>query len=79
MDIWRYQILLMEVKKVRKFYEKPSSKRAKEMISTGKFLWNAGIFMFRSEDMIKAFQCHHKQLLEPVKQSIDRGKLDLNF
>mgnify|MGYP000358080474 CR=1 FL=1 len=63
-----------EVKKVRKFYEKPSSKRAKAMISTGRFLWNAGIFMFRSEDMIKAFQFHYKQLLEPVKQSIERGK-----
>jgi len=66
-------------KKLRRFIEKPSVTDAKKMLEDGNFLWNSGIFMFRSKDMIEAFKLYHFQSVDPVKASIKHGKLDLGF
>ena len=40
---------------VLKFIEKPNVNHAEQMLDAGICLWNAGIFLFRSTDMIDAF------------------------
>lgn len=64
---------------LKRFIEKPDLKRAHEMMASENFLWNAGIFMFRATDMIKAFKMHANAMLKPVKDSISLGKYDLDF
>lgn len=54
-----------EIKKVNQFREKPDYNTAKEFISQGNFLWNAGIFMWSVKtivDAFKAFQTEQYQL-----------------
>jgi len=47
------------IKKVLRFTEKPDLQTAQKFLSQGNYLWNAGIFIWRAESILKAF----KQLL----------------
>jgi len=57
-----------EIKKVKTFTEKPDIELAKDFIESGDFYWNAGIFLWRVKDLIRAFEIHlpeiHKTFLE---------------
>ena len=44
------------LKKVHQFREKPDYETAKEFLSQGNFLWNAGIFMWSVSTIVKAFE-----------------------
>lgn len=44
------------LKKVRQFREKPDYETAKEFLAQGNFLWNAGIFMWSVNTIVKAFK-----------------------
>ncbi len=45
-----------EIKKVINFTEKPNLETAKQFISQGDYLWNAGIFVWSVKSIIKAFE-----------------------
>lgn len=45
-----------EMKKVTDFMEKPNLAKAKEYISSGKYVWNAGIFIWSVNSIMKAFE-----------------------
>lgn len=45
-----------DLKKVRQFREKPDYETAKEFLSQGNFLWNAGIFMWSVKTIVNAFE-----------------------
>ena len=62
-----------------RFVEKPDAARAKEMLDAGRFLWNAGIFMFRARDMISIFEKHSHVLLSLVTEALSAAKADLDF
>jgi len=64
---------------VCKFIEKPDLETAKKMLETGQHLWNAGIFMFKAETILEAFEEHAPHVLSLVKNSLNEGKADLNF
>lgn len=68
-----------EANKVLQFIEKPDEIRAKEMIEKDNFFWNAGIFMFRANDMISAFNLYAKDMLTNVSKSVDLSFKDLVF
>ncbi len=42
--------------KVDKFVEKPSLELAKEYLATGRYLWNAGMFMWKVSTIVKLFE-----------------------
>ncbi|MGE3973408.1 MAG: mannose-1-phosphate guanylyltransferase/mannose-6-phosphate isomerase [Bdellovibrionales bacterium] len=44
------------------FHEKPDVKRAEAYVESGKFLWNAGIFVFRADVMAHHFEKHMPEL-----------------
>ena len=46
------------IKKVQQFTEKPKIKKAKEFLASGDYLWNAGIFVWSSKSILKAFKKH---------------------
>ncbi len=62
-----------------KFVEKPNINEAKKMLAAGNFLWNAGIFLFRAQDMIDAFKAHAPETLDLVSQSVANAYKDLGF
>ena len=41
---------------LKTFIEKPNLLDAKQMLDAGHYLWNAGIFLFRAQNMIDAFR-----------------------
>lgn len=61
------------------FVEKPEASAAERMISAGNYLWNAGVFLFRANDMIKAFEMHEPETLALVSQSVKNASADLGF
>ena len=61
------------------FVEKPDASKARSMLENGNYLWNAGIFMFRAKDMVRAFEEHANDVLMPVLSSIETAKSDLGF
>ena len=64
---------------LKRFVEKPDTKAAKTMLDAGTYLWNAGIFLFRAKDMIAAFHAHASELMDPVRDAIEQGHVDLGF
>ncbi len=64
---------------LRSFREKPDVKAAQEMIAAGNYLWNAGIFLFRAQDVIAQFEAHGADLIAPCQQALAEGSQDLNF
>jgi len=61
------------------FIEKPTKEIAEAMVAQGNYLWNAGILLFRAQDMIEAFGCHSSHILENVTHALEKGKSDLDF
>ncbi len=47
---------------VKRFVEKPHRALAEELLATGRYLWNAGMFFFRARDMISAIRAHQPEL-----------------
>ncbi len=64
---------------LRRLVEKPDAARAQDMLASGGFLWNAGIFLATARTMIAAFETHSPAMLAPVKAAIDKAKADLGF
>lgn len=49
---------------VKTFTEKPNLEIAKTFISSGDFLWNAGIFVWKAIDVVKAFEQYDTETYE---------------
>lgn len=62
-----------------RFVEKPDAARAAEMLASGKYLWNAGIFLFNARALIAAFERHAPDVLGPVQASVTGMHRDLSF
>jgi mannose-1-phosphate guanylyltransferase/mannose-6-phosphate isomerase len=61
------------------FVETPNLADATKMLEDGRYLWNAGIFLFTAETIVEAFEAHAPDLLVAVRSSLDGAKLDLGF
>ena len=64
------------IKSVNQFREKPDYQTAKEFISQGNFLWNAGIFMWSAKNVIEAFQNNQPKLFELFESGISSYNTD---
>ena len=60
-----------DIKPVNQFREKPDFDTAKEFIAQGNFLWNAGIFIWSVNSVVKAFQHNQPELFELFKKGIE--------
>ena len=64
---------------LEKFIEKPDLQDAKQMLEAGHYLWNAGIFLFRAQDMIDAFRTYAPETLDLVSKTVTDASEDLGF
>ncbi|MBN4084849.1 mannose-1-phosphate guanylyltransferase [Flavobacteriaceae bacterium AH-315-B10] len=65
------------IKPVSQFREKPDYNTATAFIAQGNFLWNAGIFMWSVNSVVKAFQNNQPELFDLFKKGIDAYNTDL--
>lgn len=56
------------VKKVKTFTEKPNAKLAKTFVDSGDFVWNSGMFVWRVDSIVKAFEKHMPDLAEVFEE-----------
>ncbi len=62
-----------------RFVEKPDAARAVEMLAEGRFLWNAGIFLFSARAMVEACKQHAPDLLPDTRAALDAATDDAAF
>lgn len=66
-------------RKVNNFIEKPNAQTAQKMLDSGDFLWNAGIFLFRTDVMLSLAEKYQPDMTSAVRLSIQNGEADLDF
>jgi len=66
--------------RVVRFVEKPSTEKALEYLSSGKHLWNGGMFCFRADRILEEFRKHAPDVMESADQcwARSRGQLSIN-
>lgn len=55
--------------KVKRFAEKPDLATAKQFVASGEYLWNAGIFIWRAQSILRAYQ----QLSPDIYSILEQG------
>lgn len=53
-----------EICRVERFTEKPPLEQAREFLASGDYLWNAGIFVWRAAEVLRAFQAHATEIYD---------------
>jgi mannose-1-phosphate guanylyltransferase/mannose-1-phosphate guanylyltransferase/mannose-6-phosphate isomerase len=64
---------------LRRFVEKPDLASAEEMLAAGHYLWNAGIFLFSVETVLKAYRTHAPEMVGAVQEAVAQAQPDLGF
>lgn len=61
---------------VERIWEKPNLERAEEYVSAGNFLWNSGMFIFKTATILEELERYmpkHFQILEEINSYISAG------
>lgn len=64
---------------LRAFVEKPSQPVAEAMLAGCRHLWNAGIFMFRVDTILKAYDAAAPEMVSLCRAALATGGADLGF
>ncbi|HEV3485033.1 MAG TPA: mannose-1-phosphate guanylyltransferase [Vicinamibacterales bacterium] len=65
------ETLADEVRRVRKFTEKPSRERAEEFLRAGNYAWNGGMFIWRSEVFRRALEAAAPEIARVTAANYD--------
>lgn len=55
---------------VTRFVEKPTAEKAQEFLTSGHYLWNAGIFLARARTLLDALQVHAPDILDVCRRAM---------
>ena len=64
---------------VLRFVEKPNLEKAKEYLTTGQYLWNSGMFVWKASTILKNFKEYLPEIyegLQKIGESINTGKYE---
>jgi mannose-1-phosphate guanylyltransferase len=64
------------IHKVKTFTEKPDLDMAKFFLESGDFLWNAGIFIWRTKSIIKAFEHSEPDMAQTFSEGLSKYNTD---
>ena len=64
---------------IKSFVEKPDMESAQKMFLSGRFLWNAGIFLFRAKEILQLYNEHAPEIVDLVSNSVKKARVDLGF
>ncbi|NLP02651.1 MAG: NTP transferase domain-containing protein [Fibrobacter sp.] len=59
--------------KVKKFVEKPSAKKACKYLESGKYMWNSGMFVWRTSVILQEFRTHMPEIYKAVQALSKKG------
>jgi mannose-1-phosphate guanylyltransferase len=62
---------------VLQFHEKPDLNTARTYLDSGDFLWNSGMFCFRSSVFLKELECHAPAIQKTAKRVYDSAEHDM--
>jgi len=62
-----------------RFVEKPDAARAAEMLASGRYLWNSGMFLFSAAAILAAFEAHAPEIRAACAAALAGGREDLDF
>jgi mannose-1-phosphate guanylyltransferase/mannose-6-phosphate isomerase len=65
--------------RIRRFLEKPSARRARQMLARGGYLWNSGMFAFGARRYLEELGRHRPKILAAVERSLGSATRDLEF
>ncbi|MDE2333485.1 MAG: mannose-1-phosphate guanylyltransferase/mannose-6-phosphate isomerase [Rhodospirillales bacterium] len=65
--------------RVTRFVEKPDRATAESYLASGRFLWNAGMFVFTAATLIGEFERHAPDVLASVREAVARSTADADF
>ncbi|MEQ1882847.1 MAG: mannose-1-phosphate guanylyltransferase/mannose-6-phosphate isomerase [Burkholderiales bacterium] len=65
--------------RVARFVEKPDAERAREFVSSGRFYWNSGMFVFKASRYLQELEQFRPDLLKAARASWDKSSRDLDF
>jgi mannose-1-phosphate guanylyltransferase len=57
--------------RVKQFREKPNAEQAEQMLATGEYFWNAGIFVWKAATILQALKDNQPQLHAAVERIAD--------
>lgn len=66
-------------KKVLRFVEKPSEKKALEYFKSDKFFWNSGMFCFKASIVLDEMKKYCPDILEATQKAIIQSKVEEGF
>jgi len=64
---------------VKRFVEKPGLAAAKEMLSSGNYYWNSGMFLFSASTFLSECEGLAPEVFAAASQSVELAKTDLDF
>ncbi len=65
--------------KIDAFVEKPDIKTANKYLESKKYLWNAGIFLFKASQYLKELANYHPEIIEYCKEAYSKLTTDIGF
>jgi len=64
---------------IDRFVEKPDFNTAQGYVSSGQYLWNSGMFMFRADIVLEALTLHAPEMVSACRTALEKGETDLDF
>ena len=64
---------------VQAFHEKPDETRAQNMLESGRYLWNAGIFMATAQTFVEVGEHFVPDMARLTEQAVAKASSDLDF
>lgn len=71
-------VKLNEIYDVKKFKEKPNKETAELYVTSGKYLWNSGMFIFSLETIFENFEIlmpKHTKIFSELRKEIEKNKI----
>ena len=73
------QTINQEYWPIKNFIEKPNTKNATEMVKSGNYLWNTGMFMMKSSTWLDLIKLYAPEIFLSCRKAMERGKTDNLF
>ncbi|SCB29388.1 mannose-1-phosphate guanylyltransferase/mannose-6-phosphate isomerase [Rhizobium multihospitium] len=64
---------------VKRFVEKPALDKAKEMVASGHFYWNSGMFMFSAAQLLAEMKEFAPEVEKAASKAVSKSTRDLDF
>lgn len=73
------EVLASGAHSVARFVEKPDAQRAAEMLASGSFYWNSGMFLFRADVFLGECERLARAVFDAASEAVGKARADLDF